>query len=81
MNDFLSIGNESYVNLSKVLLITEMDSGKLRREMIKREIDKNSPKFWNTGGAKEIRSVILCDDGMVIASPVNADTLIKRINE
>ena len=81
MNDFLSIGNEAYVNLSKVLLITEMDSGKLRRELIKREMDKNSPKFWNTGGAKEIRSVILCDDGMLLASAVNADTLIKRINE
>lgn len=81
MNEFLHIGFDSYINVCKVLLITEMDAAKLRREMTKRELDKNSPKFWNAGGAKEIKSVIVCDDGVVVASAIGADTLIKRFNE
>ena len=81
MNEFLHIGFDSYVNVFKVILISEMDAAKLRREMAKRELDKNSPKFWNAGGAKEIKSVILCDDGLMIASAIGADTLIKRFIE
>ena len=81
MNEVLHIGFDSYVNVNKVILIAEMDSAKLRREMTKRELEKNSPKFWNACGAKEIKSVVLCDDGMLITSALGADTLIKRFNE
>jgi len=81
MNEFLHIGFDSYVNVRKVILITEMDSAKLRREMAKREIEKNSSKYWNASAGKEIKSVLLCDDGMFIASALGADTLIKRFNE
>lgn len=81
MNEFLHIGFDSYVNVSKVILIAEMDSHKLRREMVKRGIDKASPNFWNAGGAKEIKSVIWCDDGTLITSALATDTLIKRFSE
>lgn len=81
MNEFLHIGFDSYVNVSKVILIADMDSAKLRREMTKRDLDKNSPKYWNAGGAKELKSVILCDDGLLISSALGADTLVKRFNE
>lgn len=81
MNEFLHIGYDCYVNLSKVILITEMDSPKLRRELQRRELDKNSDKYWNAAGAKEVKSVIFCDDGLLISSTINAVTLIKRINE
>ena len=81
MNEFLHIGLDCFVNVSKVILITEMDSPKLRRELIRRNIDKDSDKYWNAAGAKEIKSVILCDDGLLIASTISAVTLIKRFNE
>lgn len=81
MNEFLHIGFDSYVSVSKIRIIASMDADKLRREMSKRNIDKNSSMFWNSGGSKEMKTVILCDDGMLITSALNADTLIKRLNE
>lgn len=38
-------------------------------------------KYWNASAGKEIKSVLLCDDGMFVASALGADTLIKRFNE
>lgn len=81
MNELLHIGFDSYINVRKIVLITEMDAAKLRREMTKRDLDKNSAKFWNAGGAKEIKSAIICDDGMLVTSAIGADTLYKRFNE
>ena len=54
---------------------------KLRREMKRREIDKGSVLFWNTAAGKETKSVILLDDGMLVASGVSSETLVKRFNE
>ena len=45
MNELLHIGFDSYINVRKIVLITEMDAAKLRREMTKRDLDKNSAKF------------------------------------
>lgn len=81
MNEFLHIGFDAYVNVSKVILITEIDAAKLKKEMTKREIDKHSSKYWNASAGKDIKSVVLCDDGMFIASALGADTLIKRLTE
>ena len=81
MNEFLHVGLDCFVNVCKVILITEMDSPKLRRELTRRKLDKDSDKYWNAAGGKEVKSVILCDDGLLVASTISAVTLIKRFNE
>lgn len=81
MNEFLHVGFDAFVNVAKVKLIAPADSEKLRREMKRREIDKNSMLFWNTALGKETKSVILLDDGMLVASGVSSETLVKRFNE
>ncbi len=81
MNEFLHLGFDSYINVAKVRLIADIDSDKLRREMQKREMDKNSKMFWNASNSKKIKSIVLCDDGMIIVSALNAETLVKRFND
>lgn len=81
INEFLHLGFDSYVNVGKVKLIADMDSDKLRREMMKRNMDKNSSMYWNAANAKKVKSIILCDDGMIIVSALTAETLVKRFNE
>lgn len=78
MNDFLNIGFGSYVNIGKIRLITQVDPERLRRELKKRQIEKSSPHFWDASGGKGIKSLLMLEDGMIIVSAINADTLNKR---
>lgn len=80
MNEMLHIGFDTYVNLNKIKLISATDSEKLRRELKRRGIDKSSELLWDAANGKEIKSAVLLDDGMIIASAVNSETLFKRIN-
>ncbi len=81
MNEFLHVGFDAFINVAKIRLIASIDADKLRREMKRREIDKGSVLFWNTAAGKETKSVILLDDGMLVASGVSSETLVKRFNE
>lgn len=81
MNRFLHIGFDSYVDSEKIVLIAACDIDKIRREMKKREINKNSLNFWNACGGKEMRSVILMTDGMLVTTSLNPDTLVGRYEE
>lgn len=81
MNEFLHVGFDAFINVAKIRLIAPIDADKLRREMKRREIDKGSVLFWNTAAGKETKSVILLDDGMLVASGVSSETLVKRFNE
>lgn len=81
MNEFLHLGFDAFINVAKIRLIAPIDADKLRREMKRREIDKGSVLFWNTAAGKETKSVILLDDGMLVASGVSSETLVKRFNE
>lgn len=78
MNDFLHIGFESFVNIGRVVMIVQTDADKLRRELKKRNIDRTSPSFWDATCGKEVKSFLLLDDSIVIASALSAETLIKR---
>ena len=81
MNEFLHVGFDAFINVAKIRLIAPIDADKLRREMKRREIGKGSVLFWNTAAGKETKSVILLDDGMLVASGVSSETLVKRFNE
>ena len=81
MNEFLHVGFDAFINVAKIRLIAPIDADKLRREMKRREIDKGSVLFWNTAAGKETKSVILLDDGLLVASGVSSETLVKRFNE
>ena len=47
----------------------------------KRGLEKNSSKYWNACGGKEMRTVILMDDGMIVSSSLNTDTLVNRYED
>ena len=79
MIEMLHIGFDTYVNLNKIKL-SATDSEKLRRELKRRGIEKSSELLWDAANGKEIKSAVLLDDGMIIASAVNSETLFKRIN-
>lgn len=81
MNEFLHIGFDAYVNVSKVLFIYSADAERVNRELKRREIDKNSAMFWDSAPRKETKSLIIMECGTLIASAVSTDTLIKRFLE
>lgn len=81
MDRFLHVGFDSYVNIKKIIAISPCDADKIRREMQKRGLEKNTSKYWNACGGKEMRTVILMDDGMIVSSSLNTDTLVNRYED
>lgn len=77
-NPFLHIGNDNYVNLDKVILITAANADKVRKYRADRGIDKNSSLYFNCSSDKETRSMILLDGGAVYTSSVRAKVLNSR---
>ena len=80
MNELLNIGNGVFVNEDKIRIIMQADAGKVRRLLSKKGLDKNSILYWDAVGDKEIRSLIILDDGMVVVSPVTSQSISKRKN-
>lgn len=80
-NLFLHLGNDNYVNLGTVKLITAANAEKVRKYRTDRKIDKNSNAFYNGSSDKETRSMILFCDGSICTSSVSAKSLQDRANK
>ena len=80
-NLMLHLGNDNYVNMDKVKLITAANAEKVRKYRIERNIDKNSVNFFNGSSDKETRSMILFCDGSICTSSVSAKSLNERANK
>ena len=80
-NLFLHLGNDNYVNLGTVKLITAANAEKVRKYRTDRKIDKNSKAFFNGSSDKETRSMILFCDGSICTSSVSAKSLQDRANK
>jgi len=80
-NLFLPLGNDNYVNMDKVKLISAANAEKVRKYRIERNIDKNSVNFFNGSSDKETRSMILFCDGSICTSSVSAKSLQDRANK
>ena len=80
MTEFINIGNGVFVNEDKIRIIMQADAGKVRRILNKKGLDKSSNLYWDAVGDKEIRSLIVLDDGMVVVSPVTSQSICKRKN-
>ena len=80
-NLFLHLGNDNYVNLGTVKLITAANAEKVRKYRTDRKIDKNSNAFFNGSSDKETRSMILLCDGSICTSSVSAKSLQDRANK
>ena len=74
----LHLGNDHYVNLDKVKLITAANAEKVRKYRTDRNIDKNSVDFFNGSSDRETRSMILFCDGSICTSSVSAKVLNDR---
>ena len=77
-NLFLPLGNDNYVNMDKVKLISAANAEKVRKYRIERNIDKNSVNFFNGSSDKETRSLIIHKDGTICTSSVSAKSLKDR---
>ena len=77
-NLMLHLGNDNYVNLDKVKLITAANAEKVRKYRSDRNIDKNSNAFFNGSSDKETRSMVLFCDGSICTSSVSAKVLNER---
>ena len=80
-NLFLHLGNDNYVNLGTVKLITAANAEKVRKYRTDRKIDKNSNAFFNGSSDKETRSMILFCDGSICTSSGSAKSLQDRANK
>lgn len=80
-NLMLHVGNDHYVNLDKVKLITAANAEKVRKHRNDWKIDKNSVNFFNGSSDKETRSMILFCDGSICTSSVSAKILKERANK
>ena len=74
----LHLGNDNYVNLDKVKLISSANAEKVRKYRTDRKIDKDSINFFNGSSDKETRSMILFCDGSICTSSVSAKALNER---
>lgn len=81
MIEFLHIGFDAYVSAGKIVLISPADSVKVKKELARRKLEKSSHLFCDATNGKDSKSLIQLDDGMLVASALAADTLIKRISE
>ncbi len=79
-NLFLHLGNDNYVNLGTVKLISSANAEKVRKYRTDRNIDKNSNAFFNGSSDKETRSMVLFCDGSICTSSVSAKSLQDRAN-
>ena len=77
----LHLGNDNYVNLDKVKLISSANAEKVRKYRTDRNIDKNSVDFFNGSSDRETRSMILFCDGSICTSSVSAKSLNERANK
>ena len=77
-NLMLHVGNDHYVNLDKVKLITAANAEKVRKYRTDRKIDKDSVNFFNGSSDKETRSMVLFCDGSICTSSVSAKVLNER---
>jgi len=77
-NLMLHLGNDNYVNLDKVKLITAANAEKVRKFRNDWQIKKDSVDFFNGSSDKETRSMILFCDGSICTSSVSAKVLIER---
>lgn len=80
-NLFLHLGNDHYVNLDKVKLISAANAEKVRKCRKDWEIKKESVDFFNGSSDKETRSMILFCDGSICTSSVSAKILKERANK
>ena len=80
-NLMLHVGNDHYVNLDKVKLITAANAEKVRKCRKDWEIKKDSVDFFNGSSDKETRSMILFCDGSICTSSVSAKILKERANK
>ncbi len=78
MIEFLNVGFEAYVNMSKIRIVAPTTAVKLRRDLKKRNLDRSSPQCFDATNGKEVKSIILLDDGSFVLSAINAETLAKR---
>ena len=77
----LHLGNDNYVNLDKVKLITAANAEKVRKHRNDWKIDKDSINFFNGSSDKETRSMILFCDGSICTSSVSGKILKERAND
>ena len=80
-NLMLHLGNDNYVNLDKVKLITAANAEKVRKFRNDWQIKKDSVDFFNGSSDKETRSMILLCDGSICTSSVSAKILKERANK
>lgn len=80
-NLFLHLGNDHYVNLDNVKLISAANAEKVRKCRKDWEIKKDSVDFFNGSSDKETRSMILFCDGSICTSSVSAKILKARANK
>ena len=80
-NLFLPLGNDNYVNMDKVKMISGANAEKVRKYRNDRGIDKNSVDFFNGSSDKETRSMILFCDGSICTSSVSSKSLQERANK
>lgn len=78
MFEFLNVGYDVYINISKIRIIAPITATKLRKELKRRELDRSSPQCFDATYGKESRAIIILDDGGIIISATNAETLAKR---
>lgn len=78
MSRMVLLVNSIYVDFGKVKAIIPADADKVRRYIKRKGIDKNSEKFLDLSSEKEIKSMMIFDDGSVAVSSQLVNTLIKR---
>ena len=79
-NNFINIGNQTFVDACKIKYIVSADHGKVARLLNKYGIKRDDIRVFDTTSNKETRSFLVLDDGTFGISSVNANTLCDRAN-
>lgn len=78
MNNFINIGMSNILNISRVLFITTPSGTTARRYQ---ERAKEANMYHDARMGRKFKSLIVLDDGTVIASCITPRTLMRRFNQ
>ncbi len=75
----LAVGNSTYVSAEKIVAIVKFDSVKIKKEIAALRESDNSYKLIDATKRKQVKAVLILENGTHILSGLLPETLVKKL--
>lgn len=76
----LPVGNSTYVSVEKIVAIVKFDSVKIKKEIATLRESENSYKLIDSTKRKQVKAVLILENGTHILSCLLPETLVKKLS-